>query len=300
MIVPLPLNNGKIRAGVHDGSFHPDDVVCAALLMRVYGKDRVEIVRTRDPQVLGELDYVLDVGERDQIGEARICLDHHQKDSLVRQNGVKAAACGKLADLVFADEPDKLKRLRDLFLDSLEAEDNGQDLGLPGHPFGFVDAMNPTWREDPALADARFLESAHMALTVLDRLLETAEASLEAEQRILSAIENSPGGGLMLLDRPYPWHGTVLEYNTLHPDRKVLLAVSPDSKGRWRVQTVPKSRTTFQSHLDLPSGWAGLRDEALERACGVSGAVFCHKARFLAVFTTREGALEAARKALGQ
>ena len=36
MIVPLPLKNGKIRAGVHDGSFHPDDVVCAALLMRIY------------------------------------------------------------------------------------------------------------------------------------------------------------------------------------------------------------------------------------------------------------------------
>ena len=300
MIVPLPLKNGKIRAGVHDGSFHPDDVVCAALLMRIYGKDRVEIVRTRDPAALAALDYVLDVGERDEIGADRVCLDHHQKDSLVRPNGIKAAACGKLADLVFSDEPEKLKRLRDLFLDALEAEDNGQDMDLPGHPFRFVDAMNPTWREDPALADARFLEAAGMALTVLNRLLETAEASMEAEQRIRQAIMDSPGGGLLLLDRPYPWHGTVLEHNALHPDRKMILIVSPDSKGRWRVQTVPKARTTFQSHLDLPSGWAGLRDGALEKACGVAGAVFCHKARFLAVFTTREGALEAARKALEQ
>ncbi len=299
MRVPLKAENGKIRLGVHDGSFHPDDVLCAALLMHLYGKDAVVITRTRDREKLKKQDYVLDVGEEDLVTQERVCLDHHQKDSLVRPNGVKAAACGKLADLVFRDEEDKLKLLREVFLDAVEAEDNGQDLGLAPHPFSFVDAMNLTWREDPARGDGQFDLAARMALTVLERLLETAEARLEAERQVLAALEDrGEDASLLILDKPYPWKETVIAFNAAHPERKAILAVTPDSLGRWRVQTVPVGKGTFRSEKDLPAEWAGLREEALEAACGIRGAVFCHTARFLAVFTTREAALAAARKAL--
>jgi uncharacterized UPF0160 family protein len=39
-------------------------------------------------------------------------------------------------------------------------------------------------------------------------------------------------------------------------------------------------------------------DEALFRVCGIEGAIFCHKGRFISVWKTKEDALKAAEKAL--
>lgn len=48
----------------------------------------------------------------------------------------------------------------------------------------------------------------------------------------------------------------------------------------------------------MPESWAGLRDEALENACGVKGAVFVHAVRFIGGHKTKEGAITMARKSL--
>ncbi len=57
---------------------------------------------------------------------------------------------------------------------------------------------------------------------------------------------------------------------------------------------------TFESRADLPESWAGLTDAALETACGVSGAKFCHNARFIAVAETREAVLAMAAIAVAE
>ena len=46
----------------------------------------------------------------------------------------------------------------------------------------------------------------------------------------------------------------------------------------------------------MPAEWAGLSDDALQDVVGVVGARFCHKNRFIAVFDTRAGAVEALEK----
>ena len=110
MITLIPPGaDGKVTLGVHDGHFHPDDVVCAALLFMAFGRERVRVVRSREEETLAKCQYVLDVGERDHVTADRVCLDHHQRDSLTRPNGVKASAAGKLMDLMFADEKDTLE-----------------------------------------------------------------------------------------------------------------------------------------------------------------------------------------------
>ena len=50
----------------------------------------------------------------------------------------------------------------------------------------------------------------------------------------------------------------------------------------------------FEQRADLRAAWAGLTDDALEAACGVKGAKFCHNGLFIAVASTREAALEMA------
>ena len=292
-----PGEDGKVTVGVHDGPFHADDAVCAALLFLAYGRENVRVTRTRDRAALDRCMYVLDVGERDLVTEDRVCLDHHQKESMVRPDGVKASALGKLMDLMFADEKDTLEEMRSRFLNALEAEDNGQDL-FPGGPiFSFVDVMNPTWREDAREGDRLFLEAADTALPVLERAVAACRDAAEARRRVARALEECRGAGTLVLDARYPWRGTVVAHNKACPEDKKLFVVYPDGRGKWNLQTVPREEGSFLAEKDLPESWAGLRDEALRDECGIEGAVFCHKARFLAVFESRGGALAAAGRA---
>jgi uncharacterized UPF0160 family protein len=45
--------------------------------------------------------------------------------------------------------------------------------------------------------------------------------------------------------------------------------------------------------MPLPESWAGLMDEELKKASGISGAIFCHKGRFISVWETKDDALKA-------
>ena len=67
----------------------------------------------------------------------------------------------------------------------------------------------------------------------------------------------------------------------------------------WRIVCIPPEPNSFANKRSLPEEWAGLTDADLERACGIAGARFCHKNRFMAVFATRDGAVEALRSAFG-
>ena len=292
-----PGEDGNVTAGVHDGYFHADDAVCVALLYMAYGREHVLVTRTRDRTALDKCMYVLDVGERDLVTESRICLDHHQKGSMVRPGGVKASALGKLMDLMFSDEKEALEEMRSRFLNALEAEDNGQDLFPGGHIFSFVDVMNPTWREDAREGDRLFLEAAGTALPVLERAVAACRDAAEAHRRVSRALEEQEGAGTLVLDARYPWRGTVVAHNRARPEDKKLFVLYPDGRGRWNLQTVPREEASFRAEKDLPESWAGLRDRALRDACGIEGAVFCHTARFLAVFESRDGAMAAAEKA---
>ena len=292
-----PGADGSVTVGVHDGPFHADDAVCAALLFMAYGREHVRVTRTRDKAVLDNCMYVLDVGERDLVTGDRVCLDHHQKGSMVRPGGVKASALGKLMDLMFADEKDALEEMRTRFLNALEAEDNGQDLFPGGHIFSFIDVMNPTWREDAREGDRLFIKAAETALPVLERAVIACRDAAEARQRVSRALEECRGAGTLILDARYPWRGTVIAHNRAHPEDKKLFAVYPDGRGKWNLQTVPREEGSFLAEKDLPESWAGLRDKALRNECGIEGAVFCHTARFLAVFESREGAVAAAAAA---
>ena len=53
---------------------------------------------------------------------------------------------------------------------------------------------------------------------------------------------------------------------------------------------------SFDQKRSLPEEWAGLVDDELVAVTGVAGARFCHKNRFIMVFDTLEGLLEAMQK----
>ena len=132
---------------------------------------------------------------------------------------------------------------------------------------------------------------------MLERALKSCRDAALARERVREALEKQGPGPVLTLEERYPWMETVIGYNRAHSADRKLFVVSPDGRGAWNLRTVPKERSGFEAEKDLPACWAGLRGIDLEAACGIEGAVFCHKARFLAVFSSLQGALRAAKAA---
>ena len=64
------------RMAVHNGIFHADDVFGVALMQSIYND--LEIIRTRDDELIKTCDIVSDVGN----GK----YDHHHVDKIRRKN----------------------------------------------------------------------------------------------------------------------------------------------------------------------------------------------------------------------
>lgn len=110
-------------------------------------------------------------------------------------------------------------------------------------------------------------------------------AMLRAEQ------ENS---NLMFFDAYLKWKEPYFANGGEHHVTEFVLF--PGAEEHWRVVAIPPRLGEFGQKRSLPESWAGLTDEALEEKTGVSGSIFCHKNRFIAVFTTREKAVEALKR----
>jgi uncharacterized UPF0160 family protein len=72
------------------------------------------------------------------------------------------------------------------------------------------------------------------------------------------------------------------------------LFISPHSKGKWIIQTVPLNKNDlFSQKCPMPKKWRGLNGLELFRESGLDGLDFCHKSGFMCVFN---GSLENAKK----
>src|SRR5689334_3122739 len=82
---------GPMRVATHDGSFHADEVFALAALSLL--GEPLEIVRTRDADVLAACDVRVDVGFR--ADPASGDFDHHQREGAgERPTGVRYASFG--------------------------------------------------------------------------------------------------------------------------------------------------------------------------------------------------------------
>lgn len=70
--------NKKLKIITHSGKFHADEVFATAVLEILLGKDKVEIIRSRDNSVIDSGDYVVDVGGVYDPKTNR--FDHHQEE----------------------------------------------------------------------------------------------------------------------------------------------------------------------------------------------------------------------------
>lgn len=282
----------------HSGSFHADDVFAVATLQLYFGVDEVAIVRTRDEAMIASGDIVLDVGGVYDPDKQR--FDHHQNGAPVRDNGIPYAAFG----LIWKHYGEQVSGSSGLAAEierrlvwPIDAADNGvsifevTDLGVsPALVQDVISLYKPEWGSGASMDDG-FLNACALAREIISRAVTHAKANQEERDYVRSAYDSSPNRDIVVFDRQVSSINLV-EYP------EALVSVCPNEEGNWSAAMVRETYDSFKTKRQFPERWAGLRDQELAAASGIADAIFCHKARFLFVAKSKDGAVEAAKKAL--
>lgn len=291
-----------MRFITHSGTFHADEVFATAILQLRYGDDEgrtVPILRVRDTSCAAESDIVYDIGGGP--------LDHHMKGGNGRRpDGIPYASAGlvwKAHGKALCPDDSVWEEMDRTLFAPIDAADCGYGDGRNQLSMA-IDAFNPVWDDpksgSPAYVNGRFMLAVDFARGVVSRSLERALANHRALSAAREAAETTTDG-VAVLDRYVPCAELFADPGTGIPrSEDVLYVVFPSNRGGWNWQAVPDAPGSFGMRNYCPAEWRGLRDEALQAACGIEGAAFCHASGFLGSCATREQAAAMARLAVAQ
>lgn len=286
----------------HSGSFHTDDVFAVATLQLAYGVQNINILRTRDEEVIKSADIVVDVGGVYDTVSKR--FDHHQNGAPVHDNGIPYAAFGlvwKEYGVQVCESEVVAENIEKSLVQAVDAGDNGINLydlrnkdAAPYELYQIVGSFAPAWGTAGSKDDA-FLEAVGFARELLSRIIIQRQAEQKMLELVKDVYESSADKRVLVFTVPVSATACIQ-----YPE--VLLSVCPDdasSDSNWVATAVRKEYGTFENRIDFPKEWAGLRNKELALVSGISDAVFCHKARFCFVAGSKEGVLKGVEKAVG-
>lgn len=313
----------------HNGTFHADDVFGVGVLMGAFPTH--ELLRTRQQRDIDAADFAVDVGGEWDPERGR--FDHHQRgfdgarpDQTVNgqaRPGVGYASAGLVWSVHGPAYARAMAESRGLVLDDdaldsvvqsidhslvqyLDMVDTGQGEVAPGI-FGLsslIAQLNTNWLEERGLdvmakaqlQDSRFMEAVAITRKFLDQAINKKIGQILAADTVRLAPRLLNGRVLHLKEGGMPWTRVVADEM---PD--IRLVIYPDSDGtQYQVKTVPVEVGSFDSRMDLPTRWAGLRNEELAAITCVPDSVFCHLNLFIAGARSFEGAVRLAELALSE
>ncbi|MCC5832502.1 MAG: MYG1 family protein [Chlamydiales bacterium] len=285
----------KRSIGIHDGTFHADEVTACALLIIFGLTDVNKIVRTREPEKLATCEFVCDVGG---VYDPYLkFFDHHQAS----YQGELSSAGMVLKFLVDTNviSEEIYTHLNHSLILGIDAHDNGrslQELGVC--TFSHVVAnFNPIDYDSPAEdSDSAFYKALDFVTGHLRRTIDRFNYNLSCRERVKKAMEGEKR--CLFFDQPLPWLESFFALGGVgHP---ALFVVMPAGE-HWKLRGIPPDfEHRMQVRLPLPKEWAGLLGEELKSVTGIEGALFCHKGRFTSVWERREDAVEALKQVLKQ
>ena len=304
----------------HGGKFHADDAWAVAVINVLHPE--AELVRTRDPAIIGRGDVVIDVGGIWDPATGR--FDHHQKGfSGARQTGVPYASAGLVwreygarcvaalaaqhTDQQLSDETAQhiAYAIDADIVQYLDLSDVGAAKNAPGG-YGLsavISGYNLSWLDEERLgygerADAyrlsQFRRAMDFLIDVMANAVKYRVGALLALEQVRKAEVLEDGRLLYLKNSALPWSSVVRKEMP-----KVLFVISHNiGEQRYMLHTVPATADTFEARADLPASWAGLRDADLAAVTGVPDAGFCHNGRFIAAAKSYDGIHAMALQAL--
>ncbi|MCA8942496.1 MAG: MYG1 family protein [Planctomycetes bacterium] len=279
------------EVATHSGSFHADDVLAFAMI-RVFFDQEATVVRTRDLERIAQADIAIDVGG--EFAPDRRRFDHHQAS----YDGDRSSA-GMVLDWLEADGhigAEMAHSLRADLVDYVDAVDNGRRTPERGVPcFAMIVGVYNNLAASPDEFDGLFRDAAAVAAGLLEGLRAGYQAVADARLVVRRAMSQADetASNLLFLDAYHAWKPAYFELGGADHHTEFVVYPAEDS---WRVVAIPPVPGSFDQKRSLPAEWAGLVDDELSSVVGVNGARFCHKNRFIAVFESREAALESLRK----
>jgi uncharacterized UPF0160 family protein len=275
--------------GTHDGTFHADEVTACALLQVCNLIDKEKISRSREESLLNTCEYVCDVGGIYDPAIKR--FDHHQKE----YSGILSSA-GMILDYLRAGRflnTRECDLLNNCLVRGVDAHDNGKDPLLQGYCLfshiisNFAPIEYDATKED---LDAAFTLAVDFTYGHIVRLLNRFRYNQSSKAEVHAAMATPKG--YLLFHRHIPWIDVFFELGGEH--HKAKFVIMPTGE-HWKLRGIPPtSDDRMRVRLPMPSSWAGLMNEELQKASGINGAIFCHKGRFISVFETEEAAIRAA------
>lgn len=293
----------------HNGSFHADDVFACATLCLMLEREggAYKIIRTRDENIINEADFVFDVGGT--LDEEKNRFDHHQKGGAGRrENGIEYSSFG----LIWKKFGDKItnskiatKILDERLVQIIDAIDNGINISSPVitnvYVYGIYDivtAFHPSYKEENPNFDDAFLEAVDFAKRLLIKEIEKAQDQESIQTYVSSCVEKKDKESkILILDEYVPRVEIEIEM-VKYPDILYVVALGKINSELWRVLATRDNMHSFETRKKLPESWAGLKDKEFEKVSGIEGAIFCHRALFMAVANSRIGAIKLAEIAL--
>jgi uncharacterized UPF0160 family protein len=279
--------------GVHDGSFHADEVTACAIMLYFGMIDKDKIVRTRDYNHLANCQFVCDVGGVYDPGKKR--FDHHQASY---QGSLSSAGmiCLYLKDTKVI-ENDLYTYLIDRFVHGVDEVDTGVRFPPQGHAdfSSIIASFVPVSYEatDEQMQEA-FFEAVDFTLSFLKRIIEKyyyLKKCSKVVEEVMKIMDEC-----LIFDQKIPWLEPFFSLGgENHPAEFVIMP----SGDHWKLRAVPPSyEKRMTVRRPLPEAWGGKIREELQKVSGIDGAVFCHKGRFISVWKTKEDALKALKYVL--
>jgi uncharacterized UPF0160 family protein len=309
--------------------FHADDAFAVGLLLHTKTYRGAEVIRTTDPSVLADCDIWVDVGV---TYDHRTKFDYHQgsfRDKFPDTNTLMSAA--GLIYWHFGREP-----LRDI-LEGLPAEYFEfvfesiytrfvQEIDAQAHricPFDDarpnyetktdiwtrVSLLNPHWRTPNPDPDALFAKAVDLVYGEFSALVNHARDHGWEEYQMTQAayarrLALDRSGRIMELDKFFLFYSYLTKFENRWirnegQGARVLFVLYPRgfTSTRWSVRAVGTGRG-FELRRKLPL--AGEQPRKIEEETQIKGAVFSHRTGLMAIWETREAALEFARWSLEQ
>ena len=295
----------------HNGTFHVDDLFSAALLS-IYMEhmdENFEIIRSRDPKIIENADYVFDVGGVYNPELNR--FDHHQLNGAgARANGISYSSCGLVWKhfglFLCGGDQDAWEHIDNKIATPIDASDNGIDIVeskiknvLPYTAGQVFKIFTPTWREGHLDNNKVFQNEVKNIVRVLKREIKVALDDSLARRLIVADYNNSKNK--QIVEMIGVGYSRGLYQDTLSRLAEPIYVVfKSEHHDTWKIEAIKKSPETFDSRKPFPENWRGAMndDSKLAEISGVADATFCHRSGFLATAKTKEGAMKLAQIAL--
>lgn len=291
----------KKKIITHNGAFHADDVCAVASLMILFG-DSIEIVRTREPELIQTGDIVLDVGGKYDDEKN---FDHHQEGGAgSRVNDIPYASFGliwkRFGIEICKGKTKVAEKFDEIFVQPVDALDNGVQIVESRYndlyPYSFnnvVLTFNPTWKEGDADRDQRFMQAVGIFKHIIERTLAGLMAEDEARELVIRDYNKAEDKRIIVLESNYPFQGVLSSF----PEPLLAIYKSPQQES-WHVKAIWSSNGMFNNRIYFPKEWAGKTNSELEKVTGVEDAAFCHNKLFLVTARTKEAAIKLAELAV--